>query len=103
MQDDYSKKIDLAMLEKKSDLSKSQINRRFRKETGKTAIQYLQGIRIEAAKTLLFESEEPINIIATRCGFRSSIHFINVFKESRKIRRMLLNWVSSCPNVKTGI
>ena len=28
---------------------------------------------------------------------------IDVFKESRKIRRMLLNWVSSCPNIKTRI
>lgn len=56
--------------------------RRFKKETGVTPMEYLNGIRMKNARTLLKESNFPISEIAEKCGFETEEKFRVRFKES---------------------
>jgi AraC-like DNA-binding protein len=51
----------------------------FRQELGTTPIKYLQRYRINRAKGLLKESEEPITGIARLVGFSDSGYFSRIF------------------------
>ncbi len=68
-------------LAKTAGLSKAQFSRRFKKETGNTPLKHLQNLRIENARWMLRESEEPINLVCNECGFGTMANFINVFKQ----------------------
>jgi two-component system response regulator YesN len=56
----------------------------FKKETGKTIIQYLNDYRIEKAKTLLKSNELKLADVADRVGFSDVNYFIKVFKRTTK-------------------
>ncbi len=61
-------------------LSKSHLNRLFRKEIGCGPHEYLLRIRLDISKELLTESNLPVEAIAERTGFQSSTHYIRAFK-----------------------
>lgn len=56
--------------------------RRFKKETGSTPIEYLNGIRMKNARKLLKESDSDLSEIAEKCGFETEEKFRTRFKES---------------------
>jgi transcriptional regulator GlxA family with amidase domain len=56
--------------------------RRFRKATGCSPIEYVQGIRIEYAKQALEESDDPVEEICRRCGYEDTSFFRRVFKRT---------------------
>lgn len=56
--------------------------RRFKKETGVTPMEYLNGIRMKNARTLLKESDLEMSEIAERCGFETEEKLRVRFKES---------------------
>lgn len=56
--------------------------RRFKKETGVTPMEYLGGIRMKNARTLLKESELSVPEIAEKCGFDTEEKFRIRFKEN---------------------
>lgn len=85
MERHYSENITVAMLAEMGHLSESNFNRVFKKETGRTPIEYLIEVRIEKSKTLLRRKEIPITEIAMRCGFGSSAHFASGFKRVTKV------------------
>lgn len=60
-------------------VSESTFNRRFKKETGKTPIEYLIEVRINHAKIMLQRKSLPMTEVALRCGFSSSAHFASCF------------------------
>ncbi len=80
MEQHYAENITVSRLAELGYVSPSCFNRRFKKETGITPIEYLIGIRIKCAKTLLRRKEIPITDIAMRCGFGSSAHFSSCFQ-----------------------
>jgi AraC-like DNA-binding protein len=55
--------------------------RKFRKETGRTPMNYLAEMRIEAAQSLLRDTELPLKTIASRVGVANEYHL------SRLVRR----------------
>lgn len=60
-------------------LSQSQFSRRFRAAEGLSPVQYLTGLRLDLAKSLLVESDLTIEAIADRCGFQNGFYLSRVF------------------------
>jgi transcriptional regulator GlxA family with amidase domain len=50
-------------------LSPRQLQRRFTAEIGVPPAQYVERVRIEAARRSLADGDEPVDVIARRCGF----------------------------------
>lgn len=77
--------------------------RRFKKETGVTPMEYLNGIRMKNARTLLKESSFPVSEIAEKCGFETEEKFRIRFKENfgvtpeqyRNVNQEIKNTVNS--------
>ncbi len=55
--------------------------RSFRKHQGMTIGQYIRGLKVEDARSLLAASELSLSEIASRCGFCDQSHFSSVFKK----------------------
>ncbi len=56
--------------------------RRFEGATGNTPLEYLQRVRIEAAKKLLENSNDSIEQIAVKCGYEDIGFFRKIFKRN---------------------
>jgi transcriptional regulator GlxA family with amidase domain len=73
-------------LARRAHMSPRHFARRFRAATGTTPHQWLLGQRVLLAQRLLESTDEPVEIIATRCGFGSAaalrIHFQRVVNTS---------------------
>ena len=61
----------------------------FRKSTGVGVIEYINSVRIRSAEELLLHTDEPISVIAERCGFESADRFGFVFKKQNKITKII--------------
>ncbi|WP_059102600.1 AraC family transcriptional regulator [Shouchella shacheensis] len=73
--------LSLRELAKREAVSAAHFSRLFKKEIGLNLSDYLLTKRISLAKGLLVESDESIEGIAERCGFRSMPHFYRSFKK----------------------
>lgn len=51
-----------------------------KKETGKSAKEYIQNKIIDVAKTKIFDSDKTVNEIAYELGFKYAQHFTRLFK-----------------------
>ena len=80
MEQHYFENITVSKLASLGCVSVSCFNRRFKKETGITPIEYLIEIRLERAKTMLKRKNISVTEIAMRCGFGSSAHFSTCFQ-----------------------
>ena len=80
MEQHYMENITVSKLASLGYVSLSGFNRRFKKETGITPIEYLIEIRIKHSKTMLIRKNIPVTEIAMRCGFGSSAHFSDCFR-----------------------
>jgi AraC-like DNA-binding protein len=52
-----------------------------KKETGSTALDYIQSRLIDEAKTRIFDHSKTINNVATELGFKYQQHFTRLFKQ----------------------
>lgn len=52
-----------------------------KKETGSTALDYIQGRTIDEAKTRLFDTSKSINDVSFDLGFKYQQHFARLFKQ----------------------
>lgn len=57
----------------------------FRKSTGVGVLEYINSVRIRSAEDLLLHTDEPISVIAERCGYESADRFSAVFKAQNKM------------------
>ncbi|CAL9611432.1 HTH-type transcriptional activator RhaS [Streptomyces sp. enrichment culture] len=64
--------VTLADLADEVHLSVYHLVRVFKKATGQTPHRFLTGLRVEAAKRLLRETDLTLDQIAPRCGFTGS-------------------------------
>jgi two-component system response regulator YesN len=62
--------------------STGHLSRLIKKETGMTYPQYLNQIRLEAARMLLCKSDLDIGKIAYEVGYQEVSHFNRVFKKT---------------------
>jgi len=51
------------------------LSRLFHKHTGTTVIDYLTGVRLQAAKSLLQHTDDKVSEVARKCGFREATYF----------------------------
>lgn len=77
----YEKKVTIKGLAELVNMSVSNFNRIFKKETKTTPMDYLMNVRLEKSKKLLIRKEIPITEIAIRCGFGSSSHYSASFNK----------------------
>jgi AraC-like DNA-binding protein len=79
MNQNFREKITIESLSKLANMSESNFNRIFKKETGISPIDYLINVRIKKAKKFLREKTNTITEISMNCGFYSISHFSSCF------------------------
>lgn len=77
----FTETIDSTELAIKLNIHPVHLSRQFKKETGKTLSQYVQELRLNEAKRQLKESQDPIEEIASKCGFENAPYFSHLFKK----------------------
>jgi len=81
----YDKPIKLSDVAKYAGLSAGALSRLFRKQTGKTIMDYLIDVRIAHSAILLRETDDLISEIAFSCGFNNASYFCATFREKMKM------------------
>lgn len=81
----YQKKLTLNIIAEECHSSPFHLQRIFKKECGRSPLQYLTTIRLLNAKKLLEETNLSVKSIAIRDGFSSDTYFITVFKNKFSI------------------
>jgi len=71
----------VAYFARELNLSASYFGDLIKKETGKTAQEYIQGKLIDVAKEKIFDQTKSVSQIAYDLGFKYPQHFIRVFKQ----------------------
>lgn len=77
----YQQKFSLTEVAAKFYISPYYLSRLFRRVTGQSIVDYINGRRIEAAQKLLESTELSIGSVAEQTGFASAAHFRRVFRE----------------------
>ncbi|MBQ9623227.1 MAG: helix-turn-helix transcriptional regulator [Treponema sp.] len=77
----YDKKITLDALSSEFGTNRTDLNKLFKKETGMTAIQYVIDLRLRIARSLLKDTDLPVERIAEQTGFSDSTHLERLFKQ----------------------
>lgn len=81
IQEHYMEEVSLEQLAGSANISKSECLRCFRETLQTTPYRYLMDYRLSVAAKYLRESDEPICVIAQRCGFNQQSHFGKCFRE----------------------
>lgn len=79
----YNSELSLSSLARMCSVSESHLCAAFKKETGSTITDYINGTRIRQALTLLNISSLSIGEIAGRCGFSDANYFSRIFKKNQ--------------------
>jgi len=80
LQNHYNEPLNIEALAKKFDLSVRSFNRRFKEASQQTPKQYIQELRIDAAKELLRKTNLSIGDIAGHVGYLDVSYFTEIFK-----------------------
>ena len=75
----YQDKISIELLSSKFNVGRRNFDRRFIKATGLTPLDYLQRVKIEAAKKCLENSRKTVNEIMYNVGYNDTKAFREVF------------------------
>lgn len=81
IEDHYHEDISLDSISEIVFLNKNYFSELFKKDTGKSFVQYLTEYRLEKAKLLLSIGGLKGNEVADMTGFRNNSYFISVFKK----------------------
>ncbi|WP_202916106.1 AraC family transcriptional regulator [Paenibacillus mesophilus] len=65
----------------RAGLSQSQFTRKFQKEMGISPVKYLTQLRMQKAKQMLTDTEEPLEKIAEQCGYQNAFYLSRVFSK----------------------
>jgi transcriptional regulator GlxA family with amidase domain len=77
----YEKRITVDELASMLALSRRNLERRFKKATSNTTIEYIQRVKIEAAKQSLERSRENVNEVMYKVGYTDSKAFRDTFRK----------------------
>ncbi len=78
--DHYEEPITLESAAKYVAMDKFYVSGLFKKKTGDSFVQYLQKLRVEKAKKLLWETNDSLSAIATRVGYAEDNYLNKIFK-----------------------
>ena len=81
IENNFQKKITVDQLATMFALSRRNLERRFKKATSNTTVEYIQRVKIEAAKMSLENSRENINEVMYKVGYTDSKAFRTTFKK----------------------
>ncbi len=81
IEDNVSEKISVEKLAEKYAISRRNFVRRFKKATQNTPLEYIQRVKIEAAKKSLESTQQNINEIMYQVGYADQKAFRTVFKK----------------------
>lgn len=81
IESDISAELSLDTLAQKQGISKGYLATIFKKETGKTVLEYIKDKRIEHAMYLLTNTHLQIQTIALHCGVMDVQYFSKIFKK----------------------
>jgi len=81
MENNVAAKISVDQLSEMFAISRRNFERRFKKATTNTPVEYLQRVKIEAAKKSLESTRENINEVMYNVGYSDSKAFRNMFKK----------------------
>jgi transcriptional regulator GlxA family with amidase domain len=81
IENNFQKKITVDELASMLALSRRNLERRFKKATANTTVEYIQRVKIEAAKMSLESSRENINEVMYKVGYTDSKAFRTTFKK----------------------
>ena len=79
--ENYDKQITLAELAAKANISLGHLSKLFKKATGFTFTQYLQGIRVEHACRLLANTSKKVIEVSSLVGYTDLKFFLQTFKK----------------------
>ena len=77
----YSKQLTLEDVSREINISPQYLSKLFKEETGENFIDYLTGIRIKIAKSLLEDSDMSIKEICYNIGYSDPSYFSRIFKK----------------------
>ena len=77
----YKARLTVASLAEQLHLTRRTFERRFKKATHCTVLEYLQKVRIEASKKALEAGRKPVEEIITDVGYTDSQAFRDLFKK----------------------
>lgn len=81
IEQNYTEKISVDELAKEVGVSRRNLERRFRKATYNSIVEYIQRVRIEAAKQTLERERENVNEAMYKAGYNDSKAFRTTFKK----------------------
>lgn len=81
IENNVTEKISVEELAKKFAIGRRHFERRFKKATNNTPVEYIQRVKIEAAKKHLEGSRKNVNEVMYDVGYSDSKAFRNVFKK----------------------
>lgn len=81
IEQNFQDKISIEQLASMLAISRRNLERRFKKATSNTAVEYMQRVKIEAAKMKLESSRDNVNEVMYNVGYTDSKAFRNTFKK----------------------
>ncbi len=81
IENNFQKRITVDELASMLALSRRNLERRFKKATANTTVEYIQRVKIEAAKMSLESSRENVNEVMYKVGYTDSKAFRTTFKK----------------------
>jgi YesN/AraC family two-component response regulator len=80
IEEHYTEQFTLSSLAERYNLNPSYFARSFKRDNGQTVFEYLHGLRISAACTLLKRSNKPVLEIAIEVGYNNISFFNRCFR-----------------------
>jgi len=77
----YIEKISADQLSIEVCISKEKLQAGLQLRTGQTLAKYIQQIRLQKAKEILVNTNDPVKAVAGAAGFVNESHFCKVFKK----------------------
>jgi len=81
----YADKLSAENLSIEVGLSKEKLQAGLQRRTGKTLHKYIQQVRMEKARELLVNTNDPLKSVADASGFVNESHFCKVFKKMHMV------------------
>jgi transcriptional regulator GlxA family with amidase domain len=81
IEDNYQEKITVDVLADKFGIGRRSFERRFKKATNNTVVEYMQRVKIEAAKRSFESSQRNINEVMFDVGYTDTKAFRTIFKK----------------------
>ncbi|MEO5978178.1 MAG: helix-turn-helix domain-containing protein [Chryseolinea sp.] len=80
IENNFKEKITVDQLASKFAIGRRNLERRFKKATSNTVVEYIQRVKMEAAKMNLESSRENVNEVMYKVGYTDTKAFRNTFK-----------------------